>query len=512
MSVLEREIKLAVTPDFRLPFLTDLATGVTAGREQTVELAATYFDTSDLRISRAGASLRYRDPEGWTVKLPARDGDRDGDEEAIVRVEHHVQGPRPTGDGSSTTPPPEALDLVRSLTRGAAVEALATLHTTRRVVALCDTAGHAIGEVVDDRVEIDSQRTEPGATVFREVELELADDATPSQRLALLTRLRTAGAGAADPTPKIVRALGAPARAPADVQVPRIDADEPAAANVVRAAIATSVVRLVRNDPGARLGDDAESLHQARVATRRLRSDLRTFEPLLDEGWAEALRDELRWLGDVFGAVRDADVLIERFEPEIQRLPASDRPPAETVLDRLRADRERAREQMLVALRNERYDRLLDRLVEAASRPRLLLQVDDTDDRARLTALVREPVRALLDAADALGPKPRNAALHQVRRRAKRVRYAAEAVAPALGRPARRLARIATEIQDVLGVHQDAVIAAEWLRRVAANDGAGIGFAAGQLAALEHREARRARRRWPKTWQRTHQKQLRTWL
>lgn len=508
MSVVEREIKLAVTADFRLPFFTDPAHGVTAGHEETLELAATYFDTRDLRISRAGASLRYRDPEGWTVKLPTRDDDP----EALVRVEHHVAGPGPVGDGSDPPPPPAALDLVRSLTRGATVEPLATLHTTRRVVALRDPTGHAIGEVVDDLVEIDSRRADHDATVFREVELELSDDATPSQRHALLTRLRTAGAGAADPTPKIVRALGAPARAPADVEIPSLDTEEPAAVSVVRATIATSVVRLVRNDPGARLGDDPEALHQARVATRRLRSDLRTFEPLLDEGWAEALRDELRWLGDVFGAVRDADVLIDRFAPRIGGLPEVDRPPAETLLDRLHADRERARSQMLAALRSARYDRLLDRLVEAASHPRVLLQIDDTDDADDLALLVREPVRALLDAVDALGSEPNDAALHRVRRRAKRVRYAAEAVAPALGRPARRLAKTATEIQDALGAHQDAVIAAEWLRRIAADEDEGVGFAAGQLAAVELRDARRSRRRWPKTWQRTHQKQLRAWL
>ncbi len=69
------------------------------------------------------------------------------------------------------------------------------------------------------------------------------------------------------------------------------------AAEVVRHALAASTVRLIRHDAGVRLGSDPEAVHQARVAVRRLRSDLRTFRPLAIREWSDRLRDELRWIG-----------------------------------------------------------------------------------------------------------------------------------------------------------------------------------------------------------------------
>jgi CHAD domain-containing protein len=94
----------------------------------------------------------------------------------------------------------------------------------------------------------------------------------------------------------------------------------------------------------------------------------------------------------------------------------------------------------------------------------------------------------------------------------KRARYAAEAVEPAFGKPARALARALTGVQDVLGEHQDAVLAAEWLRRNAATFDEAVGFAAGQLAMLELADARRARAAWPAAWQRAEERKLRSWL
>ena len=95
--------------------------------------------------------------------------------------------------------------------------------------------------------------------------------------------------------------------------------------DVVRAAIARSTARLLAHDPGVRLGDDPEDVHQARVATRRMRSDLRTFRRVLDEDWDESMRDELKWLGGLLGAVRDTDVLLDRLEAPGRR-PSRRRP------------------------------------------------------------------------------------------------------------------------------------------------------------------------------------------
>ena len=504
MTTTEREIKLSPPAAFRLPPLTDPGGGVFASPESTATLVATYYDTDDLRITRFGASLRYRDPEGWTVKLPHGDGD----DEMLARDEHHVSG-------EQGTPPEGALDLVRSLTRGLPVAPVATLSTSRTTVRLHDSQGRGVGEVVDDAVEGTFPDPDPlaGPVRFDEVEVELSEAATDTHRAAILARLRSAGAGPVDPTPKIVRALGVPATRPADVEVPELGDTFPTVEAVTVRAIASSVHRLVAYDPTARLGADPEGVHQARVATRRLRSDLRTFGSVLNEPWTTGLRDELRWLGDVFGAVRDADVLFERLEAKVQLLPDVDRAPAKRILDHLRSDEARGREQLLRALRSERYDALLDRLVGAAARPRFLPRVDGADDVEVLRRVVRRPWQKLADAIEALGDDPSDLGLHGVRIRAKSARYAAEAVAPAFGKPARAYARAVTRLQDVLGAHQDAVVAAEWLRRAGANAAdEATGFAAGQLAAFEHREADRARRAWPDAWRRASRKRLRTWL
>ncbi|MCJ7436358.1 MAG: CYTH domain-containing protein, partial [Acidimicrobiia bacterium] len=146
MSSIEREIKFAPPAGFRLPPLTDPGSYVFASPETTTTLTATYYDTADLRITRSGSSLRYRDPEGWTVKLPRPDDNGD-DDEVLARDEHHV-----TGDPGS--PPDAALELVRSRTRGASVAAVATLRSTRTTVLLRDAQGAGLGEVVNDAAEV----------------------------------------------------------------------------------------------------------------------------------------------------------------------------------------------------------------------------------------------------------------------------------------------------------------------------------------------------------------------
>jgi CHAD domain-containing protein len=143
----------------------------------------------------------------------------------------------------------------------------------------------------------------------------------------------------------------------------------------------------------------------------------------------------------------------------------------------------------------------------------LLLRVDNTSDAEVLGDLVRKPWKKLVDEVEALGDDPPDSALHGVRIDAKRVRYAAEAVVPAFGKKARTFVRAMTDIQDVLGEHQDAVIASEWLRTTAAqSDDEAQGFAAGQLAGIEHHDSLTARSEWPGAWKRASRKRLRDWL
>ena len=109
---------------------------------------------------------------------------------------------------------------------------------------------------------------------------------------------------------------------------------------LVRAVITSSVLRLVEHDSAIRLDDGVEAVHQARVATRRLRSDLRTFRPVLDPSWSEPLRVELRWLGGALGKVRDADVLLGLLEAKADAIDAGQRDSARPLVHRLAATRE----------------------------------------------------------------------------------------------------------------------------------------------------------------------------
>jgi CHAD domain-containing protein len=492
--MLEHELKFSPGPLFVVPDLSSIG-GVHPNAAETFRLSATYFDTADFRLARAGASLRYRDPEGWTVKLPVGRG---GD--SLSRDELHV-------DGEPGDPPHAALDLVLALVRRAPVQAVARLNTVRTRVRLRDDNGDEIGELVDDEVSLlDGARL---AARFREIEIEIAEAADDSLPAALVARFRAAGAGHPDPVPKIVRALGPRAADPPDVPEPtRLDfASTPS--EVVHTAIAASTARLVHHDPGVRLGRDPEAVHQARVATRRLRSDLRTFRAVLDVDWSEPLREELKWLGGLLGAVRDTEVLLDRLEGRLAQLPPSDVDDGKTLLDQLGAHREEARNELLDAMRSGRYLALLDALVDAARAPRFQLDGDEND--ADLASFVRKPWRKLRDAADAIdievSPDPE---LHQVRIRAKRVRYAAEAVAEALGKDAGRFAEAAESVQDLLGEHQDAIVAGEWLRK---HGGAGpSAFVAGELVAMERDSAGDTRDQFPEVWRKARRKKLRRWM
>jgi CHAD domain-containing protein len=280
---------------------------------------------------------------------------------------------------------------------------------------------------------------------------------------------------------------------------------------LLRHDLSAGVLRLFRHDPGVRLGEDPEAVHQARVATRRVRSTLRTFHTLLEPGWTSRLRAETKWLADRLGAVRDADVLLARLEGDLGLLTEPDARVGGALLDRLRGERNRARTRLLGAMRDERYTRLLEDLLAAASAPATL----DGDRRAVDVALplVKRTWRKLRKEVGRAGSDPTDEALHRVRIKAKHCRYAAEMVAPVAGGPAVRFAAAVEAVQDILGEHHDAVVAEQWLRGAAAKVGdSPPALAAGQLIAAQRAAAVDARQRWAAVWKQLDRKKLRAWL
>jgi CHAD domain-containing protein len=485
----DRQVTLGASPSFHLPDLSDLAEGVVAGPEREARVETTYYDTVDLRLARWGVSLSHRAGR-WTLAI------RSGGGREPVELEFA---------GPARRPPDDAVALIRAYLRGAVPEPVARLSSWRRQVALLDGSGHQLAEVVDDEVSVLHGRRV--AARFREVEVDLAAGADGLLG-SLLERLQRAGAVRAERTPVLLAALGPAAQAEPEVVVPALPRD-PAAADVVRAAIAAGVQLVLRYDPLVRLGGDPEHVHQARVGTRRLRSHLRTFRPLLDRAWADGLREELGWLAQELGAVRDREVLHERLLVLVASLPEEDVRPAASLAANLVADMGKARARMLEAMSTPRYFDLVGRLVEAAARPGLNPEASQPAARA-LPALVVKPWRDLRRAAEALDERSADDELHLVRILAKRVRYASEAAAPAVGADAARFGKLAAALQEVLGEHQDSVTMQTWLRSVAG--ARRRAFVAGELCAIEAGRADSARERWPAVWRELDRPSARRWM
>lgn len=248
----------------------------------------------------------------------------------------------------------------------------------------------------------------------------------------------------------------------------------------IAAAIATSVDRLEAELPRARLGEDPEGVHQARVATRRLRSDLRTFGPLLDGGWKDRIRSDLKRLADALGEVRDADVLQIRLQEAIDAI-GVDSNAAARVLVPLQAQAASARRSLVAVIDDEGTEQLVAELRTAATDPPTTPSALGRAE-VRLRPLVRRPWRKLARSVAELPDDPSVARLHRIRLLAKRARYSAEAVVDVYGRDARRFAKAVSRVQDVLGDMHDAEVAAAWLRQAAGELDPDAAFVAGRLA------------------------------
>jgi len=494
----EREAKLAVPVGFELPELGGADDEFLAEPQAPRRLRTTYYDTPDLRLARWGASLRHRPGEGWTVKLP------EGQQGALlIRAEHVFPG-----DGRR--PPAEAVDLVRAFVRGGQVSPVVRMRTLRRPVALRDQEGAPLAEIVDDEVQVlDGRRI---SARFREVEVELAEAAGADVLQGVLDRLGRAGAEAADLSPKYLRALaGRDSQLGPELAQPELDAGASVEA-LLRHDLAANTARLFRHEAAVRIGEDPEAVHQARVATRRLRSTLRTFRKLLEPEWTTRLRDELKWLADLLGAVRDADVMLARLDGHLAALPESDAKAGRRLLRRLVERREADRGRLLEAMGEPRYATLLDDLVAAAAAPALLPGADRPAAEV-MPDLVAKPWRRLRKTVRAAGTDPADDELHQIRIRAKRARYAAEAVEPVIGKPAERFADADADLQDVLGDQHDAVVGEAWLRQAAARAARrDEALVAGLLAAADRAGADAARAAWRPAWKALDRKKLRSWF
>jgi CHAD domain-containing protein len=450
-TTVERELKLDPPEGFELPPLEGEAL-------ESRNFTSTYYDTPPLSLLRAGITLRRRVENGvsrWQLKLPR---------EGLARAELESLG-GPVG-------PPEELErLLVAHARYGAIAPVATLRTRRGGVRVAD-GERAVADVTLDLVDVvDDGRS---TAHFAEVEVELLEgDEADLKRLGRI--LRRAGAKRSGGTPKLMRVLELVAdEAP--------DRDAPALVRL-RSLLSQQLIEIEAHDPGVRLGDHMEDVHKARVATRRARALIRATRPLLGDTLAP-LGDELKWLGRELGSVRDLDVLLEHLRPEVELL-EDDRDAGAAVVAVLEEERESARRLLLDDLESQRYRDVLDRFITAiASLPELDVPGDVTPIAAGELAELRK-------AGDALGDDPPDDELHELRIHAKRARYAAELTA---GKRRAAYLDALKRLQDVVGLHQDAVVAEERLRAIAHP---GSAIAVGRLIERERQRREEARNEYP---------------
>ncbi|MFF1923317.1 CHAD domain-containing protein [Streptomyces sp. NPDC058221] len=451
----EIERKYEATDATRLPDLSRVAGVFAVDHLGVSELDAVYYDTEGLRLAADSLTLRRRtggQDAGWHLKFPVATGIRD-----------EIRAPL------SDSLPPGLAGLIRSRVLDTAVVPVVRLRSARDVHHLTGPDGVLLAEVSVDEVRAERLHGGSGTTAWTEIEVELADDGDPAFLDAVERRLRKAGVRPSASPSKLARALAE--TAPKKRKPGRKQTGPHTAGDHVLAYVRDQSAAIVALDPAVRRGLP-DSVHQMRVATRRLRSAFRTYRGILDRTVTGPVADELKWLATELGVDRDREVLDERLRTRLDALPRT--LVLGPVRGRLRiwsvARRSGSRRRTVAVLDGGRYLTLLGTLESLLADPPLLPAAAKPPGKALPRAVRKDHERLAHRIAHALelppGPE-RDVALHDARKAAKRARYAAEAARPALGKPARKSAKRLKAVQDVLGDHQDGVVAREALRALA---------------------------------------------
>ncbi|MEU2389766.1 CYTH and CHAD domain-containing protein [Streptomyces sp. NPDC007369] len=497
-----------------VPDLTGTAGIAEVADRGTVDLDAVYYDTPDQRLAADGLTLRRRTggaDAGWHLKLPVSPGVRD-----------EVTAPL------SDTVPRSLAALVRSRVRDGGLGPQVRLLSSRQVSHLLGADGALLAELSTDSVRAEAEPAGAGGAAaggveaaqaaaavatWTEVEVELADGVDPALLDAVEKKFRKAGIRVSDAPSKLARALAETGNQPATRPEP--GPAEGTAGAYVLAYLREQRDALVAQDPAVRR-NLPDSVHQMRVASRRMRSAFKTYRKILDRDVTDPIGEELRHLGRELGVDRDQEVLHERFQAGVEGLPRTLR--HGPVRGRLRTwnngRRADSRRRALDCLDSPRHLALLDALDALLADPPLLPAAAKPAGKALPKAVLRDYERLAGRMEHALSLEPgeeRDHALHDARKAAKRARYAAEAAEPALGKPADRQAKAMKSVQTLLGDHQDSVVAREALRGLAEQAAAAgeSAFSWGVLYARTEALAASCERELPEIWDKASDPALR---
>ena len=486
-QVRETEFKYRVDTDFTLPDLT--ASGYRVDTHEPMTLDADYFDTSTSTLLRWGVTLRRRTggvDDGWHAKIPVTGAPATTRDEIRLPAE-------------GTEVPAALVQILSPLLRGDDLVHRAHVSTHRTPYVISSVTDEALIELVDDRVHVTAHGVDKG---FREIELEMLSDSSAAHEAVDRVGAALLALGAkSSSVSKAAAALG-PVGPPDVPDVPPVGPDD-LAVDALRAVLARHVRHLLTADVAVRR-DLPDSVHQMRVAARRLRSTFSTYRPLLDADTITYAREDLSWLARELGAVRDTEVIYELLVELIDSLAEeTDRTAARAAVDRW-FDRRMpaARASVMAALRTDRHDQLIEDLIGFVIEPPV------TDDAFRrvdevLVPRVRRAWKRLRRSVAALDESASDDAWHAVRILAKKARYAAEGLSPVMGRRMHECAGNLADVTDLLGTHQDAHVARDMLREITDNSATSVpeAFALGMMSQHEAQRQKdfRAdfRRLWP---------------
>lgn len=464
--------------------------GLVVAPESTEEITDTYYDTEDWRFYRAGYALRVRKTDGEVESTMKSLAPAEGNLRRRREISEPLRDDKPATLGKAPGPVGERS---RALLGDHEIRQMFRIQTSRRKFALLlrdTTDGERSDEAsADDRgavrigeVSLDTSEIPLGEepTRLRRIEVEAGVGTAPTPDLrGFVDEMQfalglsptsiskyEAGLYATGLSPDGVAELG-----PTDVD-PSMSVGE-----VAFAVLRGQFTEMQKHEPGTRLGEDPEELHDMRVATRRMRAAMKVFEGVLPER-AKWFREELRWVAGALGEVRDLDIQIERLEAWKEEADEEGSEPLEKILAVMKKRRASARENMLEVLDSGRYERLESSFAEMLRRgPGAERELAHSNGPAHEPITAAAPAlllgcyRKWRKAAGRLGETSSPESFHDLRKKGKRLRYALEFVSGVYGKPVQKLVKPLKALQDDLGDHQDAIVAAGHLRELGTTTG-----------------------------------------
>ena len=508
---MEIELKLILTgPEAEseiVAFLRDH--GYTLKELGSVRNVDTYLDTFDWSLMKNRLALRYRVSDGMAMyTLKSMGSIQKG---IAKRMELEIPLEEPVAVPTSVP-----VKRIRTQIEGI----LFPRKLLEQIQIRTDRRRYRVGSPEDAKIELafdtsgfalrglHKARRTPR---FYELEAEILEGpATPLESLAAL--LGEAFGYPASKTSKLEVAIGRlkvvmPSKKPPEKLRVRLEDRLDLA---VRKILTYQLQRFREQIPGVHRDIDTEFVHQARVATRRMRSALRLFRDAIPENTGAHLADELKWIGGMFGAVRDLDVFLlnlPRFEEQVKRFPGKKKRALENWIERNRRGPLKALQEALESTRYRNLEKRLGQFLERPlpARPQAPLAIKPVRDVAPV--IIHEKFAAAVSQGQKVLAQPKLKQFHRLRIQMKKLRYATEFMAPAYDGGLEPFIERAVEIQDCLGELQDTVFTKgfiedlldDWKGKLVDPD---LVFILGEIYQLQEEIARLRKERFGGIWAR----------